>query len=98
MYIEIDCKQTQNSACSEIGAMLHLLLLKDEQESDIHAQENNKGLSHGTAILKYLTLPWANSERSVCDDSYFSSVSSAEKMMRLGFQFIAVVKTATKNS
>ena len=46
--------------------------------------------------MKYLTLPWANSQRGVCADSYFASVSSAEEMMRLGLRFIGVVKTATK--
>ena len=96
MYIDIDCKQIQNSACSEIGVMLRLLLLKDEQESDLHSRENNEGLYNGTDILNYLTLPWANSERGVCDDSYFASVSSAEKMMQLGLQFIVVVKTENK--
>ena len=78
--------------------MLRLLFVKDEKYSDIHTQENNKGLDHRTAILKYLTLPWANSERGVCADSYFSSVSSAEDMMLLGLRFIEVVKTVTKKS
>ena len=76
--------------------MLRLLLVKYEQDSDINAQENNEGLSNGTYILKYLTLPWYNSERDVCAYSYFDYVSSAEEMMLLGLQFIEVVNTATK--
>jgi hypothetical protein len=58
--------------------------------------ENSDGLAHGTSILKYLMLPWANSGRGLCADSYFASVASAEEMMRLGIRFIGVVKTATK--
>ena len=82
MYIAIDRKsengcEIQNSACSESGVMLRLLSVKSEEDSDLHTQENNKGLQHGTDILKYLVLPWDNSERGVCADSYFASVSSA---------------------
>ena len=64
--------------------MLPLLLMKDEQDSDIHTQENNKVLSHGTTILKYLTLTWANSERVFCANYYFASISSAEEMIQPG--------------
>ena len=76
--------------------MLRLLLVKSEEYSLLHTQENNEGLQHGTAILKYFVVPWANSERGVCADSYFASVSSAEEMMRIGIHFIGVVKTTTK--
>ena len=67
IYIAIDRKpengcEIQNSACSESGIMLRLLLLKSEEDSHLHTQENNEGLQHGTAILKYLVVPWANSE------------------------------------
>ena len=76
--------------------MLRLLLVKSEEYSHLHAQENNEGLQHGTPILKYLVVSWANSERGVCAHSYFALVSSAEDMMRIGIHFIGVVKTATK--
>ena len=69
----------QNSACSESGVMLWLLLVKSEEDSDLYTQENNEGFQHGTDILKYLVLPWANSEQGVCADSYFASVSSEER-------------------
>ena len=88
--------EIHNSACSESGVMLRLLLEKSEEYYELHTQENNEALRHGTAILKYLVLPWANSERGVCADSYFASVYSAEEMMRIGIRFIVVVKTATK--
>ena len=55
-------------------------------------------MAHGTAILKYLILPWANYERGVCADSYFASVSGDEDMVQSGLQFIGVVKTSTKKT
>ena len=98
MYIAIDRKldngcEIQNSVCSESGVMLRLLLMKSEEDSHLKTQENNEGLQHGTAILKYPVVPWANSERGVCADSYFASVYSAEEMMWIGIRFIGVVKT-----
>ena len=71
-------------------------MVKSEEDSHLHTQENNESLQHGTAILKYIVLPWDNSERGVCADSYFASVYSVEEMMRIGVRFIGVVKTATK--
>ena len=68
MYIAIDRKpengcEIHNSACSESVIMLRLLLVKSGEDSHLHTQENKKVLQHGTAILQYLVLPWANSER-----------------------------------
>ena len=67
MYIDIDRKpgngcEIQNSACSECGVMLRLLLVKSESYSHLHTQEINEGFQHETDILKYLVIPWANSE------------------------------------
>ena len=88
--------EIQNSACFESGVMLRLLLVNSGEDSHLKTKENNEGLQHGTSILKYLVVPWANSEQGVCVDSCFASVSSAEEMMRIGIRFIGVVKTATK--
>ena len=49
--------EIHNSACSESGVMLRLLLVNIEEDYDLHTQDNNEGLQHGTAILKYLVLP-----------------------------------------
>ena len=83
MYMAIDRKaengcEIQNSACSESGVMLRILLMKSEEDSHLHTQENNAGFQRGTAILKYFVVPWANSERGVCADSYFASALEAE--------------------
>ena len=93
MYISIYRKpdngcEIQNSACSESGVMLRLLLVNSEEYYHLHIQENNEGLQHGNAILKYIVVPWANSERGFCADSCFASVSSVEEMMRIGIRFI----------
>ena len=103
MYIAIDHKpengcKIQNSACGKSGVMLRLLIVKSAEDSDLHTLENDEGIAHGTSILKYLCLPWANTRRGVCADSYFASVSSAEKLMKIGLRFIGIVKTATKKS
>ena len=50
--------------------------ISGEEESELHTVENNEGLTHGIAILKYLISPWAHCQRGVCADSYFASVSS----------------------
>ena len=47
MYIAIDRNpesgcEIQNAACSESGVTLRLLLVKDEKDSDIPAQEKNE--------------------------------------------------------
>ena len=101
MYVSIDRKpesgcEIQNAACGISGVMLRLLLVTSEEDSDLSLIEREDGIPHGTHILKYLTLPWANSGRGVCADSYFASVTSAEELMKIGLRFIGVVKTATK--
>ena len=101
MYVAIDRKpengcEIQNAACGVSGVMLRLLLVKSEEETDLSSIEREDGIPHGTHILKYLTLPWANSRRGVCADSYFASVTSAEELMKIGLRFIGVVKNATK--
>ena len=53
-------------------------------------------MPHGTSVLKYLILPWAQTERGVCADSYFASVTTAQVLMGIRFKFIGVVKTATR--
>ena len=93
---ENGCK-LQNSGCGISGVMLWLLVVKSEEDSNLHTTKNNIGMAHGMAILKFLTLSWSNSQRDVFTDLYFTSVSSVEEMMRIGLRFIDVVNIATKN-
>ena len=93
---ENGCK-IQNSSSGKSVVMLHLLIFKSPEDSDLNRVENNEDISRGTLILKPLLLLWDNARRGVCADSYFTSVLSAEELMQIGLKFIGVVKTATKN-
>jgi len=109
MYIAIDRKpengcEIQNAACGRSGIIVKLNLVKTatEQEEQAAATLNPDGndgeevLPHGGAILKMLVMPWAQSDRIVCADSYFASVTAAKELMKIGLRFIGVVKTATR--
>ena len=89
---ENGCK-IQNAACGCSGVMIRLKLVKsaDEEQST-----NNKHCLHGTAVLNKLVLPWRNTNRIVCADSYFASVEAAESLLLVGLRFIGVVKSATQ--
>ena len=80
--------------------MLQLKLVKNVESEEANSAnpdaEDNQGLIHGCVVLKELVKPWYNSNRIVCADSYFASVSTCVEMARLGMRFIGVVKTATK--
>ena len=41
-------------------------------------------------------MPWANTDRIICADSYFASVPAAEELWKHGIRFIGVIKTATR--
>ncbi len=76
--------------------MMRLKLVKTMEEQNTHIQPGDDGLLHGTAVLKYLVLPWARTDRIVCADSYFASVGTLKELKRIGLRFIGVVKTATR--
>ena len=80
--------------------MLRLRLVTTAEESCIRGAVGDEAeetrLLHGTQVLKGLVLPWANSDRVVCTDSYFASVGAAEELKRIGLRFIGVIKTATR--
>jgi hypothetical protein len=97
-YIAIDRKpefgcEIQNSACGRSGIMMRLKLVKTMEEQHAHAAPGDEGLLHGTAVLKSLVLPWAQTDRIVCADSYFASVGTLQELKRIGLRFIGVVKT-----
>ena len=75
---------------------MSLLIVKSTEDSGLHTLYNDEGIAHVTSILKNLCLPWDNTQRGVSADSCFSSVSSAEELMKIDLRFIGVVKTATK--
>jgi len=98
MYISIDRKpengcEIQDVACGESGIMMRLRLVKTPAASEL--LEHN-GIPHGGNVLMSLVNPWALSDRVICADSFFASVSAAEALKRIGLRFIGVVKTATR--
>ena len=60
--------------------------------SDHNNVEN--GVNNGDAVLMELVLPWVNTHRMFCADSYFSLVTSAGLIYLNMLKFIGVVKTA----
>ena len=76
--------------------MLRLKLVKTPEAEDAAEQYDGQDLNHGCKVLKQLIHPWIRTNRVVCADSYFASVSTAMEMKRLGMRFIGIVKQATK--
>lgn len=72
--------EIQNAACGESGIMIRLKIVEMAENEMSRQQEEDDGLLHGTMVMKQLILPWANTNRIVCADSYFASVPSAEEL------------------
>ena len=56
--------------------MMRLKLVKTMEEQNTHIQPGDDGLLHGTAVLKYLVLPWARTDRIMRAVFYFASVAT----------------------
>jgi Transposase IS4 len=100
-YISMDRKpengcEIQNAACGRSGVMLKLKLVKSAESENATVQVYVRDLPHETVVLKDLVYPWSMSERIVCADSYFASVSAAEELRKMGLRLIGVVKDATR--
>ena len=82
MYAAMDRKpdngsEIQNAAYGQSEIMMWLRILKSvNNEEDQQDDEDN--IPHGTKVLKELVMPWANTDRIVCTDSYLVSVPAAE--------------------
>ena len=97
MYIAIDRKpengcEIQTSCCATSGVMIRMKLVKSDA-ADTEA-EHNEDTNHGTQVMLHLIEPWLYTNRIVCADSYFSSVSSAMELLRRHTKYIGVVKQA----
>ena len=84
---------------------IQLKLVKSEADEDRYMAEIRADMAqhiyivhlfHGTKVLIYLVKPWSNTWRTVCADSYFSSVPAVDDLEKIGPHFIGVVKTAKK--
>ena len=53
--------------------MIRLKLVKPGTEETVDSTaEYHNGILHDTKVLLNLTIPWDNTDRVVCADSYFS--------------------------
>jgi hypothetical protein len=104
MYVAIDRKpdngcEVQNAADGNTGVMIQLKLVTTAVEQAAVDRENNQqteGVLHGVKIMKELLLPWANSGRLICADSYYASTRAAIELYEMGLRFIGIVKQATR--
>lgn len=101
MYVALDCKpesgcEVQNAACRRSGIMLRLSVVTSAEYQQAMDDTHDDALPHGTHVLKRLVAPWAGTQRVVCADSYFASVTAATQLRGMGLRFIGVVKTATR--
>ena len=71
--------------------MLRLMLVKSRS-----GNEENNHVPLAPEITKELVYPWLETNRVVCGDAFFASVSTAEVLLEAQTQFIGFVKQSTK--
>ena len=102
MYVAIDHNpdnacEIQDASCGRSKIIIRLKLVKKGTEEAVNSiAEDDNGILHGTKVILILIIPWYNSDRFVCAESYFASVGASEMLKIIGLRFIGVVKTATK--
>ena len=70
-------EEIHNYACGRSGVMMRIRIVKSaNNEGDQKYGRDN--LPHGTKVLKEIVMPWYNTYRIVCADSYFASVPAAK--------------------
>ena len=84
----------QNSACGENVIIIRLKLVKEG--ADDRKYDNDKDVAYVIEVLLELLSPWINTQRIVCADSHFKSVTAVEFLYENEMKFIGVVKTATR--
>ena len=100
MYVTMDRKpenraDIQNAACGRSGFMIRLRIFKSVRNK-AEQEDDEENLPRGTKVLKELVLPWANTDRIVCAESYFESVLATEEFCKHGLRFVDVIKMATR--
>ena len=98
-YIEIDRKpengcEIEDTCCGKSDILLRLELVTTAEEEFL--KDSNPDVPHGAAVLKRLVGPWSGSGRIIWADSYFASVTAAERLLEMDLNFIGIIKTATK--
>jgi len=102
--------EIQDCADGRSGVMMQLKIVKSAKKKNVSIYDNNNvetdddtinenqtGLPHGCKVMMELLAPWFHTNRLICADSYFASVSAARELFRVGLRFIGVVKQAHRH-
>ena len=81
MYVSMEMNpengaEIQNVACRRSGIMMRIRVIKSEK-NEKEQKDDEDNLPHGAKLLKELVMPWDNTDRIVCADSYLTSVPDA---------------------
>ena len=71
--------EIHNAAYGWLEIMTRLGIVKSEKNEE-EQQDDEYNIPHVTTVLKEPVMPWANTDRIVCTDSYFASVPAAEEL------------------
>ena len=107
VYLVIDRKpvkgcEIQNSCDARSQMMMQLKMVKSEADEDRYMaeiieyaahQRRSLCLLHGTKVIIHLVNPWRNTWRTVCADSYLSSVPAVDNIDKIRIRFVGVVNT-----
>lgn len=77
--------------------MLNLKVVKGGKEtfSSKTNLEQQDDQGHGTMVLVYIFMLFADRDILIYSDSYFASVEAAEQLLRMGLKFTGFIKQAT---
>ena len=98
-YVAMDRKpkngcELKTAACGKSGIIVRI---ENVVTAEYTALKDFEGEHlHGTAVTLGFLQPWCDTNRVVCDDSYFASVHTAESLYEKGLRFTGVLKTSTK--
>ena len=87
--------EIHNSSYGKSVIMMWLRIVNSANNEEEQKYDRDN-FPHGKKVLKELVIPWANTDRIVCADSYFASVPAAKEWWKHGLRFIGVIKTPTR--
>ena len=82
MYVIMDRNmengsEIHNSECGRVEIVMWLRTV-DSAKNKEEQKYDDDNIPNGIKVLKYLIIPWSNTDSIVCADSYFASVPAAE--------------------
>lgn len=88
--------ELQTSSCGESGIMIRIKVVMGSSSAPQTTSTQTEELSASAETTLDLIKPWLNTNRIVCADSYFSSVKTAEELLRRNTKYIGIIKQGTK--